>query len=52
MDDTQTAALTRLKRKLEIMRLDLRAQNNTRYMDVEEMLALVRIVEKGVSPAP
>jgi hypothetical protein len=52
MDETRNAALKRLRRKLEIMRLDLRAQNNARYMDVDEMLALVQIVEKGVSPAP
>lgn len=41
------AALIRLRRKIEIMRLDFKAQNNPKYHDCNEMLTLLDILERG-----
>jgi len=46
MTENQQAALKRLRRKVEIMHTELRAQNNLRYHDTAEMLNLLAIVEK------
>jgi len=43
----QKAVLKRLRRKIEIMHLDFRAANNTRYHDTAEMLKLLEMVERG-----
>lgn len=47
MTEDQIAALKRLRRKIEIMRLDLKSAGNMRHHDAEEMLSLVMILEKG-----
>lgn len=39
-------ALKRLRRKLEVMSEDFRKTNNSRKHDVEEMLALLEIIER------
>lgn len=44
-------ALKRLRRKLEIMRLDCRRMSDTRWYDMEECLALVDIIEKEIEDA-
>jgi hypothetical protein len=44
-------ALKRLRRKLEIMRLDCRRMSDTRWYDMEECLALVDIIEKEFEDA-
>lgn len=46
MTEDQKAALLRLRRKIEVMHLDLKRANNTRYHDTAEMLALITILEK------
>lgn len=46
MTETQKAALLRLRRKVEIMHLDLKSANNQRYHDAAEMLRLIELVEK------
>jgi hypothetical protein len=46
MTENQQAALKRLRRKVENMHLDLRGQNNARYLDTAEMLKLIEIMEK------
>ena len=46
MTENQHAALKRLRRKVENMHLDLRGQNNARYLDTAEMLKLIEIMEK------
>jgi hypothetical protein len=43
--EDQKAVLTRLRRKIEIMHLDLQAQQNARYHDTHEMLALITLLE-------
>jgi hypothetical protein len=43
---TTEKALKRLRRKLEIIRLDCRRMSDTRWYDMEECLALVDIIEK------
>lgn len=48
MDENQHAALLRLRRKIEIMHMDLKALNNTRHHDTAEMLALLAIIERGL----
>lgn len=47
MTEDQKIALGRLRRKVEIMHLDMKAQNNMRYHDTAEMLALLDIVERS-----
>lgn len=46
MTEAQQAALKRLRRKVEVMHLDLKTLNNTRYHDTAEMLKLIEILEK------
>jgi hypothetical protein len=41
-----TPAFIRLRRKVEIMRLDFKATNNPKYHDCNEMLALIDIIER------
>ena len=45
MTENQKAALQRLRRKIEILRLDMKAQNNPCYHDLAEMLKLVDMME-------
>lgn len=44
--ETRKAALQRLRRKIEVMYLDMKAQHNTRYHDLAEMLRLIEILEQ------
>lgn len=46
MTDTLEAAIKRLRRKVEIMRLDLKDKQNAHYHDTGEMLALIEIIER------
>ena len=46
MTENQKAAMKRLRRKVEVMHLDLKAAHNTRHHDTAEMLTLIEIVEK------
>jgi hypothetical protein len=48
---TTEKALKRLRRKLEILRLDCRRISDTRWYDMEECLALVEIIEKEMMNA-
>jgi hypothetical protein len=48
---TTEKALKRLRRKLEIIRLDCRRMSDTRWYDMEECLALVDIIEKEMNNA-
>lgn len=44
----QTNPITiRLRRKLEILKLDLKARGDVRYHDVNEALALLDLLEKN-----
>jgi hypothetical protein len=40
------AIMIRLRRKVEIMRLDFKAQNNLRYHDCNEILTLLDMLER------
>lgn len=40
----------RLRRKLEILRLDLKVKNDHKYHDVKECLSLLDIIEKDRGP--
>lgn len=42
-------ALKRLRRKLDVMRMDCRRSSNTLMYDVEECLALVELIEKEIA---
>lgn len=44
-------ALKRLRRKLDVMRLDCRRTSDTRRYDMEECLALVDIIEREMADA-
>jgi hypothetical protein len=48
---TTEKALKRLRRKLEIIRLDCRRMSDTRWYDMEECLALVELIEKELTNA-
>lgn len=39
-------ALKRLRRKAEILRMDMKARGNPQYHDVNEMLSLIDIIER------
>ena len=45
MTTDQQALLKRLRTKIEIMHMDLKAQGNTRYNDTKEMLLLIDMME-------
>ena len=40
------AIMIRLRRKVEIMRLDMKAQNNPKHHDCNEMLSLLDMLER------
>jgi len=46
MTDDQRAILKRLKRKAEVSRLDLKAKNDPRHYDMNEILSLLDILER------
>ena len=46
MNSDQHAILKRIKRKVEIMRLDLKATNNPKYHDAGEILSLIDLLER------
>lgn len=49
MTDTLEAAIKRLRRKAEIMKLDLKAKNYAQYHDANEILSLIDIIEREVN---
>lgn len=49
MNDAYAAAATRLRRKLEILRLDYKVANNNRKYDIDECLTLLNIMERNTS---
>ena len=49
MTDTLEAAIKRLRRKAEIMKLDLKSRDYTQYQDANEILTLIDIIEREVS---
>lgn len=44
--ETRVAARKRLRRKLEIMKLDFRNLNHSKYYDVVECIALLNMIEE------
>ena len=46
MTTDQQAIIQRIKRKVEIMRMDLKSTNNTKYHDAGEILSLIDLLEK------
>ncbi|MGA1207890.1 MAG: hypothetical protein ACO31Z_09030 [Litorivicinaceae bacterium] len=46
MNTDQQAILKRIRRKAEIMRLDLKAKNDPKYHDAGEILSLLDLLEK------
>lgn len=44
--ETKAAAQKRLRRKLEIMKLDFRNLNHSKYYDVVECIALLNMIEE------
>lgn len=48
MNTDQQAIVKRIRRKAEIMVLDLRATNNSKYHDAKEILSLIDLLEKHV----
>lgn len=47
INDNFAAAAKRLRRKLEILRLDFKAANNNRRHDIDECLSLLSIMENA-----
>jgi hypothetical protein len=45
-DPNFAPAIARLRRKLEILKMDLKSSNNQKYHDVNECLSLVDIIER------
>lgn len=43
----QQAILMRIKRKAEILRMDLLAKNDTKHHDAAEILSLIDLMEKN-----
>ena len=52
MDASKTDAvhkiIKRMRRKLEIMRMDQKASGSTRYHDTDEMLTLLDLLERNL----
>jgi hypothetical protein len=46
MTETQTAATRRLRRKLEILKLDASKSRGAMFQDLQECLALMDIIDK------
>lgn len=51
MTDTLHAAIKRLRRKAEIMKLDLKSHGLTQYQDANEILSLIDIIERELTNA-
>lgn len=47
MNSDQHAILLRIKRKAEIIRLDLKAKNDPKYHDAGEILSLIDLLERS-----
>lgn len=45
-DPDKSPAMVRLRRKLEILRMDLKAAHDHRYHDINECLSLMDIIER------
>lgn len=46
MNSDQHAIIKRIRRKAEIAKLDLKAANNTKYHDMNEILSLLDLLER------
>ena len=46
MTTDQEAIMKRLKRKAEVSKMDLKAKNDPRYHDMNEILSLLDILER------
>jgi len=46
MTEEQQAILKRLKRKAEVSKMDLKAKNDPRYYDMNEILSLLDLLER------
>lgn len=46
MNVDQQAILKRIKRKAEILKMDLRAANNIKHHDASEILSLIDLMER------
>lgn len=46
MTENQTAALHRLRRKLEVLKMDTAKEQNAKYYDLQECITLLNIIEK------
>lgn len=46
MTEEQQAILKRLKRKVEVSKMDLKARNDPRYYDMNEILSLLDLLER------
>lgn len=47
MNVDQQAILKRIKRKAEILKMDLKAKNNTQHHDAAEILSLIDLLERS-----
>lgn len=48
MGMNQEPALKRLRRKVEILRMDMKARGNPQYQDMNEILSLIDIIERDL----
>lgn len=48
MTTDQKAILKRLKRKVDVTRMDLKAKGDMRYHDMNEILSLLDILERSM----
>ncbi len=46
MTTDQQAIIKRIRRKAEIMKMDLKATNNSKYQDANEILSLIDLLER------
>jgi len=51
MNEEYTTAAARLRRKLEVLRLDFKASDNNRKYDIDECLMLLNIMERNTGEA-
>lgn len=51
MDSSHSAALKRLRRKLEILKEDFKRTNTPKRYDIEECLLLLNVIEAGAKPS-
>lgn len=47
MNADQQAIIKRIKRKAEILKMDLKAKNDTKHHDAAEILSLIDLLERS-----